>query len=232
MINCAILDDSPIALEILTEYCKLVPSLNVLASLGDAVGAREKIAECDIGILYVDINMPVLSGIELVRTLTKRPQVIFTTAYSEFAVEAFELSACDYLLKPFSLDRFMVATDKAIRNISVSSLPSPSPDNFLFIRNERIIHRIDPDKILYLEASRNNTKVFTEDEMLVSTMHLSLIEKKLPGSGFQRVHRSFIVNTSKVTSLNSNRIFMKKDEVPLGENFKAAFVKAIGLDRL
>jgi DNA-binding LytR/AlgR family response regulator len=230
MINCAILDDSPIAREILTEYCKLVPRLNVVASLGDAVGAREKIAECVIEILYVDINMPVLSGIELVRTLTKRPQVIFTTAYSEFAVEAFELSACDYLLKPFSADRFMVATDKAIRNISAGSLPSP--DNFLFIRNERIIHRIDPDKILYLEASRNNTKVFTEDEMLVSTMHLSLIEKKLPGSEFQRVHRSFIVNTSKVTGLNSNRVFMKKDEVPLGENFKAAFVKAIGLDRL
>lgn len=229
MINCLIVDDSPIARDILSEYCKFSPKLNVAGSLGDALAARETMVALHIDILYVDINMPVLSGIELVRTLPRRPQVIFTTAYSEFAVEAFELSACDYLMKPFSLDRFIVATDKAVKNIAADTKPRLPQGHFLFIKNEGAIHRVDAEKILYLEASRNNTKVVTEDDMLISTMSLSHIENKLPGAGFQRVHRSFIINTSKVTSLHHNKVFIKQNAIPLGENFKSDFIKAIGL---
>ena len=232
MINCLIVDDSPIARDILLEYCKFLPKLNVVSSCCDALDARDKMADHEIDILYVDINMPVLSGIELVRTINKKPQVIFTTAYNEYAVEAFELSASDYLVKPFSLDRFIIATDKAVNNImnAIEARSHSLRDNFLFIKNERATHRIDADKILYLEASRNNTKVVTEDEMFISTTPLSLIEKNLPAKRFQRVHRSFIINTSKVTSLHGNKVFIKQNELPLGNNFKSDFVKAIGLD--
>ena len=232
MINCLIVDDSPIARDILSEYCKFSPKLNVAGSLGDALAARETMAASHIDILYVDINMPVLSGIELVRTLPRPPQVIFTTAYSEFAVEAFELSACDYLVKPFSLDRFIVATDKAVKNISASTPPYHSQESFLLVKNEKAIYRINLEQVLYLEASRNNTKVVTRDEVLLSTMSLSYLEKRLSSNLFQRIHRSFIVNTSKVTCLQNNKVLIGKNAIPIGENFKSAFVRAIGLDNL
>lgn len=232
MINCLIVDDSKIAREIISEFCKFTPQLNIVGSFGDALAARETMATSEIDIMYVDINMPGLSGTELVRTLRRRPQVIFTTAYSEFAVEAFELSACDYLLKPFSLDRFIVATDKALSNIAAIARSHPYEENFLLIKNEKAIHRVRVERILYLEASRNNTKVVTDEEALTSTMSLSYIEKRLPGSIFQRVHRSFIVNTSKVACLQNNKVLIGQNAIPIGENYKSQFAKFIGLDRI
>ena len=178
--------------------------------------------------------MPILTGVDLVKTLKYPPQVIFTTAYKEYASEAFDLAACDYLVKPFSLERFIMAIDKAVENMgrqktTASIKLSGDQHDYLLIRTEGMIHRINYDWILFLEASRNNTKVVTMEDALVSTMPLSTIEKQLPETMFLRIHRSFIVNTSKITRLKGNRVFIGKREIPLGSNYKNDFLKIWGL---
>ncbi|MFI5192623.1 MAG: LytR/AlgR family response regulator transcription factor [Chitinophagales bacterium] len=234
MINCLIVDDAPIARDILIEYCKHLSTLQVVGTCSDAFQAREKLQQLQVDLLFIDINMPILTGVDLVKTLKYPPQVIFTTAYREYASEAFDLAACDYLVKPFSLERFIVAIDKAVKNMgkqkTIASIkPSGDQHDYLFIRTEGMIHRINCDRILFLEASRNNTKVVTMEDALLSTMPLSTIEKQLPATLFSRIHRSFIVNASKITRLQGNRVFIGKREIPLGSNYKNDFFKILGL---
>jgi DNA-binding LytR/AlgR family response regulator len=234
MINCLIVDDAPIARDILIGYCKHLPALQVVGTCSDAFQAREKLLHLQVDLLFIDINMPILTGVDLVKTLKYPPQVIFTTAYKEYASEAFDLAACDYLVKPFSLERFIIAIDKAVENMgrkktTPSIKASGDQQEYLFVRTEGMIHRINFDRILFLEASRNNTKVVTMEDILLSTMPLSTVEKQLSPTLFSRIHRSFIVNTSKITRLQGNRVFIGKRELPLGNNYKNDFLKILGL---
>lgn len=234
MINCLIVDDAPVAREILVEYCKLLPVLRVVGLCSDAFEAREKIQQLQVDLLLMDINMPLLSGIELLKTLKKPPLVVFTTAYKEFATDAFDLAACDYLLKPFSIERFIIAIDRVAEKLNSetltkATLPPASLSNHLLLRTEGRINKLNYDQIVYLEASRNNTKVFTLSEILISSTPLSSLETQLPTKHFFRVHRSFIINFSKITSLQGNQIILGKMEVPLGGNFKDEFLKILGL---
>lgn len=234
MINCLIVDDSPVARDILVEYCKLLPILQVVGTCSDAFGAREKILQMPVDLLFLDINMPILSGIDLIKTLKHPPQIIFTTAYKEYATDAFDLAACDYLVKPFSVERFIIAIDRVMEKLGKqSSTPiiktSGNPNPHLLIRSEGMINKVNYEQILFLEASRNNTKVVTREETLLSTLSLSATEKLLPPELFARVHRSFIVNLSRVTSLQGNRVFINKNEIPLGSNYKNSFMKNLGL---
>lgn len=234
MINCLIVDDAPVAREILVEYCKLLPVLRVVGLCSDAFEAREKIQQQQVDLLLMDINMPVLSGIELLKTLKNPPLVVFTTAYKEFATDAFDLAACDYLLKPFSIERFIIAIDRVVEKLNpgtspMHELPPSFSGSHLLLRTEGSIYRLNYDQIMYLEANRNNTKVITASEHILSSAPLSSIETQLPAQLFFRVHRSFIINLSKVTSLQGNRIILGKIEVPLGGNYKNEFLKILGV---
>ena len=239
MINCLIVDDAPVAREILIEYCKLIPVLKVVGVCGDAFEAREIIQQmqavgASVDLLLLDINMPLLSGIDLLKTLKNPPQVIFTTAYKEFATDAFDLAACDYLLKPFSLERFIIAIDRVLEKVIAQSTVKPSPHKttagtHLLVRTEGRFHKVNYDQIVFLEANRNNTKVVAFPDTLLSSTPLSTIELLLPSDVFFRVHRSFIVNLTKVTSLQGNRIFLGQREVPLGGNYKDEFLRLLGL---
>lgn len=234
MINCLIVDDAPIAREILSGYCKLLPTLQVVGECGDAFEAREFILETPVDLLFLDINMPLLSGIDLFKTLKNPPMVIFTTAYKEFAADAFDLAACDYLVKPFSLERFIIAVDRVLEKLtakisSKSEIPPAISVSHLLLRSEGRVSKINYDQILYLEASRNNIKVVALNGVNISPTPLSSIENILPTSLFLRVHRSFIINTSMFTSLQGNRIFLGKHEVPLGGTFREEFLKVLGL---
>jgi len=234
MINCVIVDDAPVARRIVMEYCKLLPVLRVVGQCNDAFEVRHKLQQVQVDLLLMDINMPVLSGIDLLKTLKNPPLVVFTTAYKEFATDAFDLAACDYLLKPFSLERFIIAIDRVIeklesrKNVKLDTQPS-SLVSHLILRSEGRINKLNYDQILYLEANRNNTKVFTIGQHLISTTSLSIIESHLPGELFFRVHRSFIINVTKITGLQGNRIILGKSEVPLGGNFKNEFLKILGV---
>ncbi|MES2733273.1 MAG: LytTR family DNA-binding domain-containing protein [Bacteroidota bacterium] len=233
-IKCLVVDDEPIAREIIQTYCNHFPLLQVVACCGNALEAKAVIAQQPIELLFLDINMPVLNGISFLKTLKNKPQVIFTTAYKEFAWEAFDLAACDYLVKPFSLERFMVAIDKALEKIQATPAnPNESgetnKEDYLFIKTDGKIYKIFHNDLLYAEASGNYTKFVTSHQTILPSMTFSSVGDLLPPVLFLRVHRSFIVNKSKITHIEGNRIFINQTELPIGSNYRESFLKALGL---
>lgn len=233
-VSCLIIDDEPIAREIIQLYCNHLPILTVVASCDNALTAKAELQKQPVDILFLDINMPILNGISFLKTLKNQPQVIFTTAYKEYALDAFDLSACDYLLKPFSLERFIVAVDKALDRLQPVSPPSPAatiekPEVFTFIKSDGKIYKLLHDDLLFAEANGNYTKICTSQTTFMPGMTFSSFVNLLPKSLFLRVHRSFVVNKSKITHIEGNRIFIDKTEIPIGSNYKDNFLKELGL---
>jgi DNA-binding LytR/AlgR family response regulator len=231
--SCLIVDDEPIAREIVQSYCNYLPALKVAGACGNALEAKAALQEQKIDIIFLDINMPVLDGLAFLKTLKVQPQVILTTAYKEYATDAFDLNVCDYLLKPFSLERFIVAVDKAIDRLRdkpaiVNVAEDKKADDFIVIRTSGKIYKVLFEDLLYAEASGNNTKIVTGTTILLPAMTLSNIEEMLPSAMFLRTHRSFIVNKSKITHIEGNRVFIGEAEVPIGSNYREAFLKEIG----
>ncbi len=233
LVHCLIVDDEPIAREIIENYCIHLPRLKVIASADNAIEAKAILQKEHIDLMFLDINMPVLDGISLIRTLKTVPQVIFTTAYKDYAVEAFNLSACDYLLKPFSLDRFIIAVDKVLEKIRPLSPIQPvnleTETEFIFLRAEGKIFKIKFEELLMAEAQGNYTKVVTEKFTISPGMTFSNLENLLPAGQFIRIHRSFIINKSKITHIEGNRVFIHKLEIPIGSNYREEFLTSIGL---
>jgi DNA-binding LytR/AlgR family response regulator len=237
--NCVIADDEPIARDIIQAYCNQLPYLEVVATCGNALEAKMALQNQKVDILFLDINMPVMDGITFLKTLKNQPQVILTTAYKEYALNAFDLSVIDYLLKPFSLDRFMIAVDKAVERLQSFSPPTitntmiteeKATENFFFIKTDRKIFKIGFDELLYAEAAGNFTKFVTLSQVLSPSMTFSSAEELLPAHIFLRVHRSFIINKSRIGHIEGNRVFIADKEIPIGSNYKEAFLKEIGLD--
>lgn len=232
--NCLIVDDEPIAREIIQLYCSHFPELTVIASCENAIEAKAEFQKNQIDILFLDINMPVLSGISFLKTLKYKPQVIFTTAYKEYALDAFDLSAVDYLLKPFSLERFIVAVDKALERLQpilppISGTADTKTEDYLFIKTDGKIYKIQHADLLYAEASGNYTKIVTTQNTILPGMTFSGFEELLPKSIFLRIHRSFIINKSKITHIEGNRVFIGSTEIPIGSNYRDGFLKSLGL---
>ena len=232
-VNCLIADDEPIAREIIQNYCSQLAYLQVVGSCGNALEAKMILQQQKVDILFLDINMPVIDGITFLKTMKNRPQVIFTTAYKEHAIDAFDLAACDYLLKPFSLDRFIMAIDKAIEKLQ----PPPAwqeggagakTDTYIFIKTDGKIFKIEYNDLLYAEASGNYTKIVTVRNTLLPGMSFSNFEELLPRPQFLRVHRSFIINKSKISHIEGNRVFINNTEIPVGSNYKESFLKELG----
>jgi DNA-binding LytR/AlgR family response regulator len=233
--NCLIADDEPIAREIIEGYCKHLPALNVVASCANALEAKAIMQQQRIDILFLDINMPVLDGIAFLKTVKDPPEVIFTTAYKEYALNAFDLAACDYLLKPFSLERFIVAVDKAIEKLNKYIPPAQQItgetriEDALFVKTDSKIFRIPHKDILYAEASGNYIKIVTPQTTYMPGMTFSQFEQQLPRALFIRVHRSFIINKSFISLIEGNRVYINKTEIPIGSNYKDPFLKELGL---
>lgn len=231
-IKCLIVDDEPIAREIIKAYCKHLPMLQIAASVGNALEAKTILQNQKIDILFLDINMPVLNGIAFLKTLKNQPQVIFTTAYKEYAVVAFDLAACDYLLKPFSLERFIVAVDKALERLigmEQGGTENANVENYLFLKFDGKIYKIMHEELLFAEAQGNYTKIVTTQSTLLPSMTFSSFEELLPKPLFLRVHRSFILNKSKITHIEGNRVFIQNHEIPIGSSYRDDFLKHLGL---
>lgn len=231
--RCLIVDDEPIARNIIESYCSNLPYLEVVASSGNAIEAKMILQQQEIDLIFLDINMPVMDGISFLKTLRSPLQVIFTTAYKEYALDAFDLAACDYLLKPFSFERFVVAVDKAVALLKTGQARSdnlpPAKEDFLFIKADGRIYRIAFQEIFYAEASGNYTRVVTDKNIYLPAMTFAAIEELLPSSLFIRVHRSFIINKSHISHIEGNRVFINKTEIPIGSNYKEQFLKEIGM---
>lgn len=238
--RCLIADDEPIARQIIETYCSHLPYLQVLASCGNALEAKQVLQQQEADILFLDINMPVIDGLSFLRSLKKTPAVILTTAYREYAVEAFELSVSDYLVKPFSMERFMKAVDKAIEKIQsaavtpVSAATSAPVENngtdYLFLKTDRKIYRVSYNDLLYAEASGNFTRFVTTTEVLTVGMTFTSAEELLPTHLFTRVHRSFIISKSKISLIEGNRVYIGKAEIPIGNSYKEGFLREIGME--
>lgn len=231
-IDCLIVDDEPIARDIIRTYCGHLPYLRIAGSCGSALEARSMMMQQKIDILFLDINMPVMDGISFLKTLKSPPQVIFTTAYKEYAVDAFDLAACDYLLKPFSLERFIIAIDKAmekIRTVPTLLADERGEGDFIFLKADGKIFKIKHEDLYYAEANGNYTKVKTAQHTLLSAMTFSAFEELMPKSTFLRIHRSFIINKSKIDHIEGNRVFIQNTEIPIGSNYREFFLKQIGL---
>ena len=228
-ISCLAINDEPLAVQKIAGYIQKTPFLELVAQCRNSFEAMEILSKNDIQLLFIDINMPEMSGMEFVKSLTIKPYIIFTTAYSEYAVEGFEVNATDYLLKPVSYSNFLRAANKVKDLIGLSANRQPSTItpaiNHMFVKSKYKLVRIDFDDIKYIESMHEYINInLAGSNPVKSLMSLKSIEEQLPSDRFLRVHRSFIVNLSKISVIDRNRIiFDEKVYIPVGEQYKTSF---------
>lgn len=227
-LKCLAIDDEPLALKQMISYISQTPFLELVQGCSSAFEAMEILNTELVDLMFVDINMPGLSGMDFVKTLANPPKIIFTTAYSEFAVEGFQVDAVDYLLKPIAYDHFLKAASKAKERFpqqTTSSEKLESKDDFLFIKSEYKIVRINIGDIKYIEGMREYVRFHLLNEKpLMSLLSMKSVEEKLPADRFMRVHRSYIVNLGQVSVVERNRIvFDGKVYIPISDQYKEKF---------
>jgi len=234
MITCLIIDDEPVARGIIRNYCSHLPFLRIVAECGNAFEAKEILLASQIDLIFLDINMPVLNGVSFLSTIKNPPVVIFTTAYQEHAVTAFDLSVCDYLLKPFSLERFIIAVDKAKERLQIFNPNKPEnntdkPQDSFFIKTDGKLVKILYHDCLYAEAQGNYIKVVISDKIAMTKMPLTELLNILSQATFIRVHRSFIINKTMINHIEGNRVFIQKYEIPVAGIYKETLLKSLGI---
>lgn len=224
-----IIDDEPLAHEIIEEYCGMLPHLQLVKNCYNAMEAMQYLNENTVDFMFLDINMPKLKGLDFLRTLANPPKVIITTAYKEFAIEGFELNVVDYLLKPFSFDRLVKAINKVVTKETKKSEIITTTEKFkFFVKGDKKHHYVDPNNILFIEAYGNYTKLFFENEMIVSREKISYYETFLEGKGFLRTHKSFIIALDKIKLIEGNRIQIGSHYIPIGLTYKSNISKLLG----
>ena len=225
MLKYIIIDDEPLAHEIIEEFCSMLPHVQLEKNCYNAMEAMQFLNENTIDFMFLDINMPKLRGLDFLKTLTNPPKTIITTAYKEHALEGFELNVKDYLLKPFSFDRFVKAVNKVTKNENIPSktavISTNTDTHKFFVKGDKKQHQIDVSTILYIEAYGNYTKLFLKDEMIVSHEKISYYETFLENKGFLRIHKSFMVAIDKIKVIEGNRIFINEHKIPIGQTYKS-----------
>lgn len=222
------IDDEPLALRLVSDYIGKTPFLELVGAFDNPLDAIDFLSGNGIDLIFVDIQMPDLTGIEFARTLENAPKLIFTTAYEKYALEGFKLNAVDYLLKPFSYEEFLKAAQKARKQAELETgMPQSIEANnqFLFLKSEYKIRRINFNDILYIEGLKDYIKVYTtsEDKPVLSLNSIKSLEQKLPEERFMRVHRSFIVNLDRIDTIERSRIIFGKTYIPVSDQYKDKF---------
>lgn len=230
MIKTVAIDDEPLALKLVSDYIERTPGLKLIGKFDNPVDALDFMSVENVDLVFVDIRMPDLTGIEFTRSVGKGIKVIFTTAYEKYALEGFKLDIIDYLLKPFSYEEFLRAVQKAQKQIKLDkgALNKVDTNNeFLFLKSEYKIRRINFNDILYIEGLKDYVKVYTRgtNKPILSLSTLKLFESKLPADKFMRIHRSFIVNLEKIDTIERSRIVFGKAYIPVSDQYKDQFQK-------
>ncbi len=215
-----IIDDEPIAHRVIEGYCENLIYLRKIGNYYDVFEAMQFLKNQEVDLIFLDINMPKLSGFELIKTMHHFPKIIVTSAHKEFALEGYELNVSDFLLKPFSLERFLKAMNKVLDHQNPTSVPTHKKKTSFFLKGDKKTHQLHTDDILFIEAYGNYTKVFLEDEMIISHEKISALEELLPAPDFLRVHKSFIVATNKIKTIEGNRITIREHYVTIGQTYK------------
>ena len=225
MIRCIAIDDEPLALQQIAAYINKVPFLELAAQCQSALEARQFLSDDRVDAIFCDINMPDLNGMDFVKSLTAPPLVVFTTAYSEYAIEGFKVNAVDYLLKPFGMQEFMRAANRLQERLSIPASAPAETDDTLFLKTDYRIVKVNIPDIRYVEAMSEYLKVWIEGEAkpIITLLSMKKMEERLPGN-FMRVHRSYIINLDKIQEVNKNRVIMDADTyLPIGDLYKEAF---------
>ncbi len=228
MINVIAIDDEPLALQLVTGYIDKTPGLKLIGKFDNPIDASEFLAETSADLIFIDIQMPDLSGIEFTRLLEKGPKVIFTTAFEKYALEGYKLDIVDYLLKPFSYEEFLSAVHKVQKLLQLEKKVPVNVDvnnEFLFLKSDYKIKRLNFNDILYIEGLKDYVKVYIHNvpKPILSLTSLKLLESKLPEMRFMRVHRSFIVNLEKIDTIERSRIVFGKEYIPVSDQYKEKF---------
>ncbi len=227
-LRCIAIDDEPLALDLMQSYIEKIPYLQLKGLYNNALQALELVRQQEIDLIFLDINMPDMLGIDFVRGMKKPPMIIFVTAHEQYALQGFEVSAIDYLLKPVSFERFMVAAEKAYGNFMSIS---PTYD-FIFVKSEHNVIKIELKNIHYIEGYKDYVKIITTDSKPILTITtFKAMEEMLPPT-FIRVHKSFIISVDKIISMRKGRILVKDKYLPIGDSYKDVFNRTVVEGRL
>lgn len=240
MINTIIVDDEPLAREILEAHINNMPELHLVASCGNALEANQVLNSQSVDLMFLDIQMPRLTGMEFLRSLSNPPLTIFTTAYAEYAVEGFELEAIDYLLKPISFERFLKATNKVVEKIkntsSGNSADVEPAEDFFFVKSDKKMMKVFYKDILYIEGLKDYVIIRLEAGRVITLQTMKSLEVKLPSEMFMRVHRSYIINKTKLLSVEGNMVEIEekgqKKMIPIGKNYRDDLANIINAKKL
>lgn len=235
MIRCILVDDEPLALTLLEDYIHHLPFLRLAGKYGNAEDALTALAGEPVELIFLDIHLPRMNGIQLSRTLQKETMVIFTTAYEHYALEGFNVNALDYLLKPILFERFSTAAGKALAQyqmqqqlrtskLSVSKVPTCG---FVFVKSEYRMIKVNFQDIEYIEGLKDYLKIYAREKPILTLQSFKALEEKLPPADFIRVHKSFLVNVHKIDAVQKNRILIGNKEIPIGDVYNEAFYRFI-----
>ena len=238
MIRCVVVDDEPMALEVLEDYIKMTPNLVLQHTFNNSLEALAYLQTNETDLLFLDINMPDLSGIQLLKSLRQPPMVVFTTAYSEYGVKSYEFDAVDYLLKPIEFDRFLKAVNKAVEQFNTrhkaGAHSSGAKDEevsatkeYIFIKSGYQLIKLKLDTILYVEASKNYVTFVTTDKKVLALMPLSEVMQLLPPDDFFRIHKSYIVALRHIDAIERQHVNLNKQQLPIGKTYAADFFKLL-----
>jgi DNA-binding LytR/AlgR family response regulator len=229
-INCIIIDDEPLARKGLTEYVHNVDFLSLTGSYEDALKAAAAISENEIDLLFLDIELPHINGLDFIKTLQHPPLVILTTAYPQYALESFDLNVLDYLVKPISFVRFLKAVTKAKEQLHLThqtAAPASNADDYIFIKTDNKLVRIFFNDILFVEALQNYIAIYTAEKKIICYLTFKSVEEKLPAEKFLKVHKSYIVQTIKVDAFENNELQINAFKIPVSRNLKDEVLKKI-----
>lgn len=229
--NCIVVDDEPLARQGMEMNIASIASMQLLGSFSNALAASDFLRKEDIDLMFLDINMPELNGLDFLKSLRDAPLVIFTTAYPQYALESYELDAIDYLVKPIRIERFLKAVNKAENHLRLLQQEANNnqveriEDDFVFIKADRKYFKIYFKDILYIEGLKDYVIIYTADNKIITSMNVKTIAAQLPASIFARVSKSYIVNVLHITSFDNELVYIQNNEIPLGQSFKDDFIK-------
>lgn len=232
-ISCLIVEDEPLARNLITDYVRKVPYLQLVKACSGALEAMEVLRTSSVDLLFLDVQMPELTGISFLKSLQKKPLVVLTTAYSEYALEGYELDITDYLLKPITFERFLKAVDKASQRLTAPVVAAPekpvdaAPSPFIFVKDGTKLVKINWTDILYVEGLKDYVTIHTRTQKVISLQRLKVLEEQLPAEKFIRVHNSFIVALGAIETVHKDKIQIGQASIPIGDTYKKPFKEFI-----
>lgn len=235
-LHCIAIDDEPRALEVIASHCRKVPFLELSATFRDPLEAMAYMKTHEIQLIFLDINMPRVTGLQFLNLLRDQPLVIFTTAYTEYAIESYNYEAVDYLLKPFAFDRFLKAATKALDRLQLNApiqsgsaaVPEAAPQKFIYLKSGPKLHKLGFDDIQYVEKDGNYLTFHTRDKKILSRQNMKNIFQILPEDRFLRIHRSFVINLNLINTIENHQVTIGDATIPLSSQYRDELMRRVG----